>query len=121
MQSVFTIRFADNVIAIADVLTTFGEPFVISRINVPKRYRGLGFGRELLRMITDAADMAGVRLKLAVSPYGDSPLQFKELSAWYRRHGFRQVQGEPSVLLMRAPLCAVGKDSGHAGTVETEG
>lgn len=63
--------------------------FVITRISVPKEYRGQGVGRQLLKEVLADADKEGVRLVLEINPYGD--MTFKQLEAWYTRNGFLQT------------------------------
>lgn len=79
-------------IGIAD-LTNIGEmvpgSMTITRINIPAAYRGQGYGTQLLRSITQAADEAGVDLSLEIMPSG--PLDYDDLEAWYKRHGFTQI------------------------------
>jgi ribosomal protein S18 acetylase RimI-like enzyme len=82
--------------AIADLvcpgeLTAF---WTITRINVPQKYRGQkqrgrGVGTKLLRRILADADAEGVELALEVSP--SDGLDYVQLTAWYRRHGFRST------------------------------
>lgn len=77
--------------AIADVVkmpvdSTRREYFVITRINVMKRYRGQGYGTKILNMILEDADKEGVVLFL--EPLASGGLPRAELEAWYGRHGF---------------------------------
>jgi hypothetical protein len=77
--------------AIADLVRP-GEltpGWTITRINVPKKHRGKGEGRSLLRRICTDADVEGVTLYLEVLPSGG--LDFNELTAWYGRYGFKTV------------------------------
>jgi ribosomal protein S18 acetylase RimI-like enzyme len=76
-------------IAIADLVRP-GEltrSWTITRINVPHKYRGHGFGSELLRRICNDADADQVSLRLEVSP-SDGP-DYDELTEWYWTYGFR--------------------------------
>lgn len=89
--------------AIAD-LVTGGELFpgwTITRINVPREYRGKGVGTKLLNQIIAAADEAGNDLWLEIVPSGG--LDFDELREWYARHGFRKSKEfGGSVMVRRA-------------------
>lgn len=59
----------------------------ISRINVPAEHRGEGHGSAMLRMILRDADAEQVTLWLEVQPSG--PLDRQQLTAWYKRYGFK--------------------------------
>jgi GNAT superfamily N-acetyltransferase len=75
--------------AIADLVRP-GEltsGWTITRINVPREHRGLGYGSVLLEVIITDADSEGVDLWLEISP--SDGLDYNELHAWYCRHGFR--------------------------------
>lgn len=77
--------------AIADVCkmpvdSTRREYYVITRINVMERYRGRGFGTQILNEILADADAEDVILYLDPLPSGG--LNAEELKAWYERHGF---------------------------------
>ena len=64
---------------------------LITRIQVPQQFRGLGYGRELLRQILEDADREKVHLWLYVRQYIDSPLDDGELMEWYGRNGFEPL------------------------------
>lgn len=78
-------------LAIADLVTpgAIHEGWVITRINVPRRYRGEGHGTALLKEILADADAEGADLWLDVSP--SDGLDWGQLVAWYERHGFERV------------------------------
>ncbi len=61
--------------------------WTITRINIPKQYRGCGYGTALLKQILDDADQEGATLQLEPSPSG--PLAYDDLVLWYKRYGFR--------------------------------
>jgi len=75
--------------------------FWINRINVPEAWRGTGIARKLLKQCLDEADREGKALILAVSP--SDGLDFKQLMAWYKRHGFADIDGQPLGILLREP------------------
>lgn len=79
--------------AIADVQPVIDDVWMITRINVPSVYRGTGVGSTLLRMILEDADAERVTLSLGIVDSGG--LSFDDLGAWYRRHGFVDLQGYP--------------------------
>lgn len=75
--------------AIADLVAP-GEltpNWTITRINVPEKERGNGYGSALLDQIVSDADRDGVDLQLEVSPSGG--LNYDQLVEWYKRRGFR--------------------------------
>jgi len=61
--------------------------YLITRINVPIKVRGNGFGTAILKRITDDADRLGVTLY--VQPMSSGSWNNRTLRAWYVRHGFR--------------------------------
>jgi ribosomal protein S18 acetylase RimI-like enzyme len=83
--------------AIADLIQHEGG-MMITRINVPKDYRGKGYGRELLRQILVDADQEAITLHLHVSC--SDGLTDQQLDAWYKRHGFVEKN---CLILMREP------------------
>lgn len=92
MDTTYIIRDPDSGLfaaAIADLIRihdSSDNDYVISRINVMEKYRGLGYGTKILNMILKDADREGVTLFLDLVPSGG--LNGKELKAWYMRHGF---------------------------------
>lgn len=64
--------------------------WTITRINIPEKSRGNGYGSRLLRRITDDADAEVV--KLVLEPFPSGPLDYDALVAWYTRHGFRMTR-----------------------------
>ena len=66
---------------------------IITRINVPIKFRGMGIGTKLLKACTDWADKAdneGIILVLNASPSGG--LNRQQLVAWYERNGFQELE-----------------------------
>ena len=75
--------------AIADLVRWPNENsknYIVTRINVMERYRGLGLGSQILKEILDDADKEGV--VLFIEPSASGGLSQKELEEWYERHGF---------------------------------
>lgn len=102
MKSIFTIRLGTIKLAIADVYwDSSRQHWMISRINVPKEFRGLGYGSNLLRQICAEADQDQAVLALGISP--SDGLTFRQLETWYRRHGFVPVDGHNSAFRRRQP------------------
>lgn len=76
--------------AIADLVAP-GELtrwWTITRINVPSAQRGRGHGSALLKRIIAEADEEGKTLALEPVPTGG--LEYEDLVAWYKRHGFTE-------------------------------
>lgn len=91
MPTCFHIRLGPASLAIADLVDYYGEGLIITRINVPVKFRGQGHGRALLQQITDAADKHATTLWLEVG--ASDGLDSEQLRRWYLRHGFRDVGG----------------------------
>jgi GNAT superfamily N-acetyltransferase len=66
--------------------------WTITRINVPSYgdVRGKGHGTALLKRILADADAEGVELWLEPSP--SDGLDYDQLVAWYKRHGFEMTE-----------------------------
>jgi GNAT superfamily N-acetyltransferase len=75
--------------------------YLVNRVNVPAAHRGKGVGTELMAELMLWADLEGWPLRLQVSPYSDSPLQFDALVGWYTRLGFHREGDTP--MMTRAP------------------
>lgn len=76
-----------------------GTPgLLITRINTPIQYRGLGHASKLFKQVLKDADSEGVDLELWIMPSGG--LGFEELKAWYEREGFKEF-GEGREYLRR--------------------
>lgn len=88
MRSQYTITVAhDARPAIADLLP-YESGWLITRINVPKSARHLGYGTTLLNRILADADDQGV--ELWVHPTASGGLSQRQLVSWYIRHGFNK-------------------------------
>jgi GNAT superfamily N-acetyltransferase len=83
-------------LAVAD-LTTYDYGYILNRINVPKAFRGRGEGTWLLNKVIEAADQHDTSIWLSVSP--SDGLNKGQLTAWYKRHGWVEVYGEPGLML----------------------
>ncbi len=90
MKNCFYEKLSGMSLAIAD-LVAYREGMLITRINVPKNFRGSKIGSKLLREITQAADSEGVTLYLEIQP--SDGLNRKQLKDWYQRYGFKQQPG----------------------------
>jgi GNAT superfamily N-acetyltransferase len=64
-------------------------------------HRKHGYATELLKQVTDEADVAGFVLMLQPKEFGRSN-GLKQLENWYERFGFVKIQSNP-VLMARAP------------------
>ena len=88
--------------AIADLVNLNKEvggypAYLVTRINVPLKERGLGRGRLLLRTICEEANAEQVTLLVEPTPSGG--LNMTQLLTWYRRYGFEGTPDEPLVRL----------------------
>jgi GNAT superfamily N-acetyltransferase len=109
MKTSYVVTCARGQIAVAD-LSPPGlideDAWWVHRINVPWRYRGEGFGSELLSMILLDADQEGA--ELALTPLATPMdvglrligLSSSQLFAWYARHGF-EWESNPDRLMRR--------------------
>jgi predicted GNAT family N-acyltransferase len=89
MRTCYVIRLPDNhSIAILDLSKVRGRVYEVNRVNVPTRYRGRGYGRQLLKEVCSEADRFDTLLRLV--PMESGGLTAAQLEAWYSRHGFRQ-------------------------------
>lgn len=103
MRGGYSLRIGPVGLAVLDIVQhhDYARPtYVITRVNVPERYRGQGHGSALLRQVCDDADRERVVLILEVSSYGD--MDNEQLRRWYYRYWFRQVAGR--YMLCRLPL-----------------
>lgn len=85
MKRLYSIQISKRLRAVL-ALARHSDGWMIMRLNVPKQYRGKGYGRKLLQEVLDDSDKMGFKLYLAISA-GDG-LTFAELEQWYMRRGF---------------------------------
>ena len=95
MKTCFITRLSAVRIAILDCCP-FENGFLVTRINVPNGFRGLGHASALLRECTDSADQEQIPLYLTIQP--SDGLNYEQ---FYTRHGFRQVHDN---LYQRDPI-----------------
>ncbi len=81
----------ENTNAIADVVECENGEMLITRINVPARWRGNKIGSNLLDTICDDAD-AGSKV-LIVEPVPSGGLSHSALVRWYKKRGFTKENG----------------------------
>lgn len=86
MKQSYSHRIDSISLAILDVVDCEDGVFHITRISVPEKHRGRGFGSKVLRECTEDADRESVTLSLEVLTSGD--MTEDDLRAWYARHGF---------------------------------
>jgi predicted N-acetyltransferase YhbS len=98
--------------AIADLIpldpTLMGEDvwqenaYLLTRINVPPAYRGQKYGRMLLtKILRDANRSHATIVILQINPSGG--LGYKQLEAWYKRHGFVWQPAREGKIMVRKP------------------
>lgn len=73
----------------------------ISSVWTDPEHRKQGFATELMKAVTDEADILGIVLILQPKEFGKSD-GLKDLISWYKRFGFVKTQNNP-VLMARAP------------------
>jgi GNAT superfamily N-acetyltransferase len=74
---------------VEDTVTINNKPvYWITRINVPKTFRGRGIASRILKRMIHDADKHNVVLRLGISP--SDGLSFRELKCWYERYGFSE-------------------------------
>jgi GNAT superfamily N-acetyltransferase len=96
-----------NSVWIADPYERLEDARIIAAIVTNPAMRGKGLASQALRLLVQAADTAGVRLKLepmemkGESKKGDPKLKTKQLIEWYKRHGFNI--DESGLIMERQP------------------
>ena len=70
----------------------------MSRINVPVKFRGQGYGSHLLKVVLADANEENISIELLPSPSGG--LDLEQLLAWYQRNGF---EDDSEGFLVRRP------------------
>ena len=103
MNTSFYRKVGEYDLAVADLAQMSFGRMLITRINVPVKYRGEGIGSGLLKEICREADKYRMELVLEVMSSGD--LSDEELVDWYSRHGFKIVSREnySSTIMRRVP------------------
>lgn len=72
------------------------EFYLITGVQTSRAGRNQGRARKLLQHVLDQADAEGVILMLSVDP--DPGVDFKRLTAWYERLGFKFIEdGDPTM------------------------
>ena len=87
-------------------LYVFNRRVHLAAVFVLPDSRHKGHGSAYLRKLLAAADAHGSMVECTVQAFGDnhdkSRLNNRQLTAWYKRHGFELVQGRKN-FLVRAP------------------
>jgi predicted GNAT family acetyltransferase len=100
----------------AEIVTTTIEGaegvLEVVRVWTDPQQRKQGFATELMKSITEDADIEGRVLMLNPKPFGRVGLE--NLQAWYERFGFAVIQKKP-VLMARMPQIYKAKFSPIAG------
>jgi len=90
--------------AIADLVWDLdaSESWWITRINVPRQFRGRGIGSKLLHIILKDADKENWQLRLMIE--ASDGLTTKQLRFWYERNGFKRINsGKRRGIFIRNP------------------
>lgn len=98
MRSCYYHKISSTELAVLDNCDYYNDGHIITRINVPHKQRGRGFGSLLLLQCLSDADRERVTMWLEISP--SDGLDYPTLEAWYLRHGFKNVGG----IYRRRPL-----------------
>jgi predicted GNAT family acetyltransferase len=100
----YTIQLDQFYVAIADLYEGWGlkSTWMVSRVNVPEKHRGNGYGSILLKTVTNDADQEGITLRLEIFPSGQ--MSYEQLEAWYRRNGFEYIDKQHLSYLERPPV-----------------
>lgn len=125
MRTSFYDRIPDSFGLLAADLIPLDElkkEFLLTRINVPEKHRGKGFGSALLKKVTDEADRCYAVIHLEVVPSG--PLNAAALQEWYERNGFFRVAPSPtersSAIKMWRPPNPYGERLLRSGRMRSE-
>lgn len=86
MRSCFIKQVSAIHIAILDLCPFNEDGMLVTRVNVPKSFRGKGHASELLWKCCKEADKEGVTLYLTIMP--SDGLTFHQLQRFYERYGF---------------------------------
>ncbi len=104
-------------IAIADLMP-FRKGYLLTRINVPREFRGNGIGTKLLKLILEDADRTCSIIY--VHPSASEPEWQELLVAWYMKFGFREdAQREGELLRSPDPDSMRGEESGTGESMES--
>jgi GNAT superfamily N-acetyltransferase len=87
----------------------------VVRVWTDPEARKQGFATELMKSITEDADLDGCVLMLQPKPFGRVGLE--DLASWYEKFGFMVIQRAPVVLMARMPHTYEAKLSPIAGAV----
>lgn len=105
MKSLYSRRLPGPRLAVLDVSSAEGIPNAepgdlwLSRINVPREFRGDGIGSELLAEFLTDADLEAKAVLVTPNPTG--PLDMKALISWYQRYCFVIIDGDEEGCLMK--------------------
>jgi ribosomal protein S18 acetylase RimI-like enzyme len=89
-------------VTLMDVTNSDADGWLITGVEVQKRFRGQGYASDLLDRVCEDADAEGVRLLLEISPDGTG-LSDAALDAFYRRHGFEEWEDGDEGSRIREP------------------
>ena len=73
-------------ISLPDIDGGSSDQYLLTRINVPKAYRGKGAARKLMALVLEEADREKATIFLEICP--SDGLGFNALLRWYRKLGF---------------------------------
>jgi GNAT superfamily N-acetyltransferase len=76
---------------------------VLSHVYVPKEHRRKGYASKLLDHVGRECDSAQLALIVEPKAYDDGEMDGKDLIAFYKKHGFIELQKDP-YLMVRIPV-----------------
>ena len=91
MKSCYTKLLSPVRLAVLDNCDYYGIGRIITRVNVPKEFRGKGVASQLLDECCKDADNEQVILYLEIYP--SDGLGYDELEAFYMRRNFKRWRG----------------------------
>ena len=111
-----------DLLGFVDLSMWSGKKIHIDGVLVPLEERGRGQGTAMLKMLNALADKHGVEMVGHISPFGFDGLKYRQLAAWYKRHGWK-VDRYGAMRRMPAPpqKSPVQGHNGPAGLASTAG
>ena len=77
---------------------SLGRGLLVTRVSVPRSWRGRGIGTDMMKNLCDHADRIRIPLYLFCMSSGE--MNERDLADWYRRMGFF---GDETTLMSRPP------------------
>lgn len=93
---------ASVMISISDAVPVHMKSAIreVSHLHVPLEHRRKHLGTALLNLICQEADANSITLLLIAQPYDEGGPNEDELTAWYAKFGFTELQDTPKGVMM---------------------